>query len=77
MATQIFVKQNGDYFAGEVDMSEQIIDGVREQGCWIERIDHLEPIGFFNILRHWLFPEKEFHAIIAKGNKIHEIEADW
>jgi hypothetical protein len=44
---------------------------------WIDRIDHLEPIGFFNILRHWFFPEKEFHVIIAKGNKIHDIKAEW
>jgi hypothetical protein len=67
MATQIFVKQSGDYFAGYID----VMNG------WINRTDHLEPIGFINILKHWLFPQKEFHAIISKGNQIHGIIAEW
>lgn len=67
MATQIFVKQNGDYFAGYIEVMD----------AWIDRIDYLKPVGFFNIMKHRLFPEKEFHAIIAKGNKIHDITAEW
>lgn len=67
MATQIYIKQNGDYFAGYMD----IMDG------WITRIDYLEPVGIINMIKHKLFPKKEFHAIIAKGNKIHDIDAEW
>ncbi len=79
MATQIFVKQNGEYFAGWIDLSEQIVDGIREQGTWIDRIDYLESDNWFKRnIWHKLFPSpKEFHAIIAKGNRIHEIEAEW
>lgn len=77
MATQIFVKQNGEYFAGWIDLSEQLVDGERERGAWIERIDYLEPIGLFNVIKHKLFPEKEFHVIIGKGNRIHDIDGEW
>ncbi len=44
---------------------------------WITRIDYLEPVGIINMIKHKLFPKKEFHAIIAKGNKIHDIDAEW
>lgn len=67
MATQIFIKKNGEYFAGYIN----IMDG------WIDRIDYLEPIGWFDKIKYLLFPLKEFHAIIAKGNKINNIEAKW
>lgn len=77
MATQIFVKQNGEYFAGWIDLSEQLVDGKRESSAWIERIDYLEPIGLLNIIKHKLFSKKEFHTIIAKGNRIHDIDGEW
>ena len=77
MVTAIFIKQNGEYFAWKLNFSEQLIDGVREQGCFVDRIDHLEPVGIINIIKHKLFPEKEFHAIIAKGNRIHDILGEW
>jgi len=68
MATQIFVKRNGEYFAGYVDV----------MNAWIERTDYLIPDSWLlrNIF-YKLFPPNEFHAIIAKGNKIHEIEGEW
>lgn len=77
MGTAIFIKQNGEYFAWKLDFSEQLIDGVREQGCFVDRTEQLEPVGLINIIMHKLFPKKEFHAIIAKRNRIHEIEAEW
>lgn len=76
-ATQIFVKQNGEYFAGWIDLSNQMVDGEREQCAWIDRIDRLEPTGLINTIKYYLFPEKEFHAIIAKNNKICDIDGTW
>lgn len=77
MATQIFVKEDGEYFSGWIDFPEQMIDGEREYQTWIERTDYLEPVGLINIIKHKLFPKKEFHVIIAKGNQIHGINGNW
>ena len=68
MATQIFVKRNGEYFAGYIEIMD----------AWIDRTDYLESNNWFkrNIWRK-LFVPKEFHAIIAKGNRIYDIEAEW
>ncbi len=64
MATQIWVKKNGDYFAGYVEIMD----------AWIDRTDFLESNNWFlRNIWHKIFPPKEFHAIIAKGNIIHEI----
>ncbi len=68
MATQIFVKKSGEYFAGYVEVMD----------CWANRTDFLESDNWFlRNIWHKLFPPKEFHAIIAKGNRIHEIEGEW
>ena len=78
MATQIFVKQNGEYFAGWIDLSEQLYDGVREQGAWVDRTDYLESDNWFTRnIWHKLFRPLEFHAIIAKGNRIYDILGEW
>jgi len=68
MATQIFVKQNGEYFAGYIEVMD----------AWIDRTDYLESSNWFKRnIWHKLFRPVEFHAIIAKGNRIHDILGDW
>lgn len=61
MATYIEFESNGNYIAWEVDLSEQLIDGEREQGCWINRFD-----GVLDNM-----------YIIAKGNILETVEATW
>ena len=66
MATQIFVEENGDYFAGYIEIMD----------AWIDRTDFLVSDNWFlRNIWHKIFPPTEFHAIIAKGNRIHEIDA--
>lgn len=68
MATQIFVENNGEYYAGYINVMD----------AWIDQTDFLISDNWF--LRNiWykIFPPKEFHVIIAKGNRIHEIEGEW
>lgn len=67
MATQILIEKDGFYSMGYMD----VMNGE------INRIDYLEPIGWIDKIKYLLFPPKEFHTIIAKGNKIHGIEAKW
>lgn len=68
MATWIFVKKDGEYFASEMD----VMNG------WIDRTDYLESDNWFlRNIWHKILPPKEFHAIIAKGNVINEIEGTW
>ena len=68
MATQIFVKQNGEYFAGYIEIMD----------AWIDRTDYLESDNWFKRnIWHKLFRPLEFHAIIAKGNRIYDILGEW
>lgn len=70
MATQIFVKQNGEYFCGYIEL--------KDKDTWIDRTDYLESDNWFKRnIWHKFFPPKEFHVIITKGNIIHEIEGKW
>ncbi len=69
MATQIYIKESGEYFAGYIELND----------AWIWRLDDLESNNWFKRnIWHKFFPRsKEFRAIIAKGNRIHEINGDW
>jgi len=68
MATQIFVKRNGEYFAGYIEVMD----------AWIDRTDYLESNNWFKRnIWHKLFVPKEFHVIIAKGNRIYDILGEW
>jgi len=78
MVTSIIVYQDGTYFSWKLDFSEQMVDGEREQGCWVDRIDYLESDNWFTRnIWHKLFRPVEFHAIIAKGNRIYDILGEW
>jgi len=55
-----------DYIMWRLDFSEQLIDGEREQGCWVQRFtDDNGDILLDNMY------------IIAKGNILETIEAKW
>lgn len=66
MTTAIMIL-GGEYFAWKVDTMK----------CWIERTDYLEPNKWWKRLLYKIFPPREEHYIIAKGNKIERIEAMW